>query len=235
MLLVTHVFDKSKRTINKWIWISKYIQRIQRLAYHWRGDNVVQQTLCLMPFNGWNAACLKKQIMKAGRPPGKKEWKLETTKEIWRLRFRKTRRGFNTNVQMQVNTVACLKRWINNWDVRVDKYLDKWALTNGWTQRKGTSTHTPPHYNIVNPHLFIHLPSTHQLNLFPLARSCTILAPCLPSLSLSEFLFNLQEMFPLMGLLIWCCASCFYLQELKEVLGRRDALFARFNRADSGL
>ncbi len=68
--------------------------------------------------------------------------------------------------------------------------------------KRNLHTHTPPHYNIVSPHLFIHLPSTHQLNLFPLAGSCTILAPYLPSLPLSEFLFNLQEMFPLMGLLI---------------------------------
>lgn len=84
------------------------------------------------------------------------------------------------------------------------------------------------------PTLFIHPSSTHQLNLFPLAGSCTILAPYLPSLPLSEFLFNLQEMLPLMGLLIWCCASCFYLQELKEVRERRDALPTRSNQADWG-
>lgn len=101
-------------------------------------------------------------------------------------------------------------------------------------ERKGpfhTHTHPAP---LQHPHLFIHLSSTHQLNPFPLARSGTILAPYLPSVSLSEFLFNLQEMFPLMGLLIWCCASCFYLQELKEVLERRDALRTMFNYADSG-
>lgn len=69
-------------------------------------------------------------------------------------------------------------------------------------EKKPPHTHMPPHYSIVSPPLFIHLPSTHQLNLFPLARSCTILAPYLPSRSLSEFLFNLQEMFPLMGVLI---------------------------------
>lgn len=101
-------------------------------------------------------------------------------------------------------------------------------------ERKGpfhTHTHPAP---LQHPHLFIHLSSTHQLNPSPLARSGTILAPYLPSVSLSEFLFNLQEMFPLMGLLIWCCASCFYLQELKEVLERRDALRTMFNYADSG-
>lgn len=50
------------------------------------------------------------------------------------------------------------------------------------------------------PHLFI--PSPHQLKLFPWPRSGGVLAAHLPSLSLSQFLFNLQEMFPLMGLLI---------------------------------
>lgn len=43
--------------------------------------------------------------------------------------------------------------------------------------------------------------STHQLNVLPLAEPATILAPyhLSPSLFLNEILFNLQEMFPLMG------------------------------------
>ena len=132
--------------------------------------------------------------------------------------------------------------WKGGWIT--DKYLHKWSLTNGWIKgkacsliTKGASAHkrTQPHYNIIIPYLFIHLLSTHQLNPFPLARPCTLLASSLPSVSLSEFLFNLQDMFLLMDLSIWCCASCFYLQELKGVLERRDALPTRVNLACSVL
>lgn len=84
---------------------------------------------------------------------------------------------------------------------RVHKYWAKWTLTNGWTQRERSSTDGPRHHNTVSSSLFILLPSTHQLNVLPLAGSGPILAPYRPSpsLFLNEILFNLQEMFPLMG------------------------------------
>lgn len=126
----------------------------------------------------------------------------------WQLHFicHEDQNKISTSIK-RGGTLILLRQMINiiqDACLIIHKYLAKRTLTNGWIQRERSSTDTPPHYNIASPRLFIHPPSTHQLNLFPLARSGTILAPYLLSLSLNEFLFNLQEDWTVDGLLIWC-------------------------------
>lgn len=67
----------------------------------------------------------------------------------------------------------------------------------------------------LRPPLLYHPPHTHHTSIkaFPFACPCTLLAPGSPSLCV----FNLQEMFPLMLVLIWCSGYSFHLVELKDL------------------
>lgn len=95
------------------------------------------------------------------------------------------------------------------WKVLVFKDLKNYTLSNEWIQREGSPTDIPTQTMTttltVSSTIFFPFP---YINTFPFF------------FSLTKFLFNLQEMFPLMD--YWF--DCFYLQEPKEMLERRWTL-----------